>query len=273
MSEPIVEAVKPVHSTVNEVPIAVVPPNWKVESLEHLTGKLAPRFREGVANLHDVPSLVAYSKRYATRASVIYVDSARRCITAVLDDGDIPSIPPEAYVGRKADRAALSVALDPKFKLWTEFCSARRTQKDLIRFIEEYDSHFANPSGSEMRTLASKLDLKKNTTFKSVEKLEGAARDVSLQYETATNETGDIKFPSQVTIRIPVLEHQAEAQIIIRLFFELEGNAVLFSLRIPDPTSIVELAWKNVREQLTAAMKEQSLEVPVYNGSAPQWDT
>lgn len=280
MSEPsnaaLVEAVEPqvlnLNNFTNAFQAIAVPPSWTVHDVTKIIGKRPPAYRQGTVQLHDIDGLVGYLMRYSGPETVVYVDSEVQSITAVLDDGlAIGSGGDKATQGRRCDLAFVTMEQDPKFKRWTAFASQPRYQKELIRFIEMNDSNFLKPSGAEMRTLAASLDLKKSTVFKSIEKMNGGARDVTLGYETQTSEVGEIKFPSEIVIKIPVFRHQREGAIPVRVYFELIDNQIQFTLNIPDSNSIVDAAWEQVRKDFTDAMTAANLAaIPVLNGQRPE---
>lgn len=267
---PFVEAVEPKSIALASIgqfrETVALPPGWSLQDLTPFIGKRPPQYREGTVVLHDIESLTDYLVRYSHADSVIYVDSVNQRITAVLDDGVAGSPGAE----RRVDLAVLSIALDSKFKLWVQWTSQPVSQKSLVRFIEENDSHFFRPSGAEMRTLAAALDVKKTTAFKSIEKMVGAARDVVLGYETSTSEQGEIKFPSEIVIKVPVFEHQQRAELPVRIYFDLVENSVQFTLRIPDVEAIKESAWEAVKKELAKALAVKNLSLPVLNGTAPK---
>lgn len=272
----LVEAVQPQVLTLNNFTNAfeaiAVPPSWTVQDVSKFIGKRPPAYRQGTVQLHDIDGLVGYLSRYAGPETVVYVDSEAQSIIAVLDDGLIASATDgKTSQGRRGDLAYVTMKLDPKFQRWAAFASQPRYQKELIRFIEMNDSNFLKPSGAEMRTLAASLDLKKSTVFKSIEKMNGGARDVTLGYETQTSEVGEIKFPSEIVIKIPVFRHQREGSIPVRVYFELIDNQVQFTLNIPDQNSIIDAAWAQVRKDFTDAMNTANLSaIPVLNGQRPE---
>lgn len=266
---PLVEAPRPEiykleTSDRDTVPYAVLPPGFKIESLEALNGKHRPRFREGTAKLHNIAALRAYIDRFACpRCPVVYVDISSHTITAILDDD---SYMDSREGSRRVDRAVVSISLDERFQQWKAFCAKRQTQRELIRFIDLNESHFRQPDGAAMRTLAAQLQVKKEMSFTNVEQMTGAARDVVLEYKTSTTERNEIKFPSLITIRIPIFAHQEKGEIPVKILFDLEEGQLFFTLRIPDENAIVEAAWEALVEELRAAMPEGLL---ILEGAAP----
>lgn len=265
-SYPVMESPKPeVLETHDGVGYALLPEGWTVANMESITGQHAPRYRQGTARVYDIPSLAAYVERFAEAGdAVLYVDAARFAITCVLDDAKYdPDNTP-----RRADRVVVEISQDPRFLAWKALCAKPVGKKDFVRFIEMNDSHFHEPNGAQMRSLATQLEVTKTMTFTDVEKMTGAARDVIFRYETATKEQGEIKFPSEIWLKIPIFQHQAKAEIPVRLYYDLEAGALTFTLRIPDENALVEAAWDQVRGELEAAMGGGA--VPILNGVPPE---
>lgn len=228
-------------------PVALLPQGWSVDSLrDHLPTPM-PEFRSRDAKLHDLPSFAAYVSRHITPSTVIYyswTDDGKGTIIAVLDDGDSQEIT------RRVDRAEVTLAPDPRFIKWHYMARAPISQKLFIEFIEDHDRDFANPSGSKMRSLANGLEVKKLTHFKSVEKGDTAAADVSLIYETETKEQGEVKFPPRIQIIVPVLQFCPAVVIDVGIRFRLDEGKLVFLLRLENVAAIIQAQWDSVFKEL-----------------------
>ena len=221
-------------------PVALLPEGWSALSLGHLLPSKLPEFRTRIAKLHDITSFVAYVNRHATPSTVIYYthgEEGRGVITAVLDDGNSQEIT------RRADRAEVAIMPDPRFTKWQSTARSPISQKAFIEFIEDHDRDFANPSGAKMRSLANGLEVKKLTHFKSVEKGDTAAADVSLIYETETKEQGEVKFPPRIQILIPIIQFGPSVLIDVAIRFRLEEGKLVFTMRMENMAGIIQDQW------------------------------
>lgn len=248
-----------IESLADGTPVALCPPNWSAQDLSKYLPKREPTFREGTVQLHDLESFAAYVARHSTESTVVYAehsDNGGGKIVAVIDDG-APKTP-----GRRVDRAILEISADPRFAAWAHLHGKAINQRGFIDFIEDHDREFLEPGGAHMRTCVNQLEVKKNVTFKNVEREDSAASDVSLIYETDTQQTNELKFPQNIIISVPIMRNCAAVPIHARIRYKVEDGKVTFTVKLESLYVLLEVAWSAVIQELRKLLEK----IPVLQG-------
>lgn len=249
----------------NGCPVVVHPAGWTAASIEKWVPPRPPAFRFANVEMSSVISLVDYLARFGGPASTIYMDPDAHAIVSVLDDGDGKT------TGRRVDRVSYAAEFDEAFEAWSKACAQPMGRADFVRFVEDNDRHFITPNGATMRTLVKQLDILRTVEFRQLERDDTAANDVTLHYQTTTQEKGDVKLPGDIKIGIPVFAQLRPFQIDLRFRYDLDNGRLLFYLRMPERTRIIDGAWQAVTTELEQLLsKTERKETPVFIGAPPE---
>jgi len=227
------------------IPYAVIPKDYKLESLEPL---LPPRVVRQCPTFREVDSFGRYVKRFAIEATTLFanvnVDDSTCSVLAVLDYHSTTDKPAWA-----SHRARLALVQTREWAAWMAANGVRRTQQEFALFLEENERLFRSPSGAELREMVLMLEGKCEARFNSAIRLQngqvrmGYVEDVELRGSHG-EATGMLELPGEFICGIAPFEGMAPYEVKARLRYRLADRKITFWYETITPHLIVRDAAK-----------------------------
>jgi len=154
-------------------PVALVPEDFRVQSLKPLLDEYLPRpeRRKGTVVLTELGSLAEYVNLYKAGETLVYVDDRNTLeptITVVFDEHEPVSLAKSAEAkeasplpGWREHRARYLFPLTNEWKAWVDVSERWLSQAELAAFLEDHVVDVVNPAdpGESARKMAEDLGL------------------------------------------------------------------------------------------------------------------
>ncbi len=223
----------------------LVPSNYSMVALTDLIEKAQnnPNRKRGTTVCKDLDSLLQCCADHdEDLRAYIYADPDSRTITAVFNDqrGMVP--------GWRDHRAAFKSEYTPEFEKWMIRNGHNKAmgQTEFAEFIEDNMADIAEPTASDLLTVATTLQAKTDISFASSKRLESG--QVQLTYNETINATagsnGAMTIPREFVLGLRIFKNGAGYKIKARLKYRLAGGAVKFWYELDRPERAVEDAFK-----------------------------
>ena len=248
------------------LPAVAIPTDTRIVSTVHLMED-APS-KVGTIGVESLESLVDYMKLHWNSDSAIFASSNSHNITGVIDwhCGD------EVVGGLARHQVSLPLQFSEQWKAWAKINGQSLQQKALAEFIEEYLGDIVEPDAAAVLEAVLTLSGKKSVNYKNATRL--ASGDVSIVWEETTEskagQTGDLKVPSELTLRLPVYagcEEETTFDIRTMFRFNIHDGSLTFQLKMLGIERIREMAFKAVYESLIEKLEKCKINAPVYRGA------
>lgn len=234
------------------VPVVLTTPGSSVDLakgvLDALDARLpGPRRRQGTTQLTEVDSFIAYLKEWGGPQAVIYADTARLSLTAVLDEH------PRGASGTawRGHRAVYSCPRAAEWIAWTAQADKPMSQSAFGDWIETRLEDLVGPEGfpkpTEMLDIARKLHIKTKGEFQRT--LNPTNGNSVLVHKTQTTEDST-QIPRAFAIAIPCFEGGDRYQIEARLRFTLDDEGPQFTFALHRCKEIERDAFGEVRAKV-----------------------
>lgn len=186
---------------VGDVPFAVVPSGYRLESLEKLLQ--APSRQRGTAEVSDADSFIAYVNRHKGDATDLYFQvNPSPSFTAVFN------APRPGQPGWSDFRAHYACPLSPAWQTWTAHDGKRMGQEEFARFIEANLPDIVQPEAADMLEIALSLEAKKKVNFASGLRLSNGANELTYEEQIEGSAAkGKLQIPEKIVLGIPVFEN------------------------------------------------------------------
>jgi len=228
---------------------AVLPEGHKLQDLEQYQDR--PRRIEKDLNLATARSFIKYVADFGTDYSVVFANLKNQQFKAILDYHDPLNGP-----GWCQHTATYSCPVDIRWKTWKGNDGKPMPQVDFARFIEDNLIDIANPSGSDMLTIAKSLQAKKNIEFKSDQRLSNG--DIQFTYNETTNgSAGQLEVPEEFTLGIPVYEGGAKYEVTARLRYRISDGKLVMWYDLLRPDRMEEDAFKEVEQEINTGLTDK----------------
>ena len=267
---------------ISGLPAVAMPADMVIRSTVHLEDD-APR-QTGTIGAESLESLVSYVERHHGESSAIFASAIGHNITAVMDwhsdtqnDGIdstklATGIRNLSSAGFARHQVILPLQFSDQWKAWAKINGQHIQQKALAEFIEEYLSDIVEPDAAAVLETVLTLSGKKSVNYKNAVRL--ANGDVSLVWEETTEskagQTGDLKVPSELKLRIPVYagcEDETTFEIRTMFRYNIHDGALTFQLKMLGIERIREMAFDAVYGSLNEKLSTRKIIVPVYRGA------
>ena len=214
-----------------ELNTAIIPEGYRLEDLEDCLP--APtRIRESV-KLTRSESFEEYVNDFKRDGTLIFADIAKRTFEAVLDYHTSNEEPTWG-----THKATLSLPFSSQFEAWRGKHRQWQTQVDFAEWLEDRELDVIDPNGATLLTLASNLEATKTARFKSSTRLDNGASSLVYEESIDGRGNGQIRIPSEFTLRIPVFEGGEFVSIRARLRYRIDAG-LKFTYIMEEPTEIV----------------------------------
>lgn len=248
---------------------AVIPAGMKLVPTE-LNG--TPSLQRGVLKIESLPSLVSYVGLFNEPGSTfIFASLSQMVIVGVVDWHFTDPNEPDVIIPGWADhRADYPLAHSKEFLDWKAISGKPMGQQAFAEFIEEHLENIVSPSAADVLTVALTIQGKRNIDFNNVVSLANGDKSIQWAEKTDAKAAGDIRVPSEITIRVPVFQgSEAATTFDIRCLFRYRINdgKLSFEIKLMNIERIAELAFAQVVATLEKAFPMSSTNPRIIMGS------
>lgn len=247
-----------------------IPNDVRLASTVHLRDT-AP-CKVGTVGAESLDSLVDYVERHGNDNSALFASANNHNITGVIDWH--PKFNPNMvdFGGFARHSVVLPLQFSEQWKAWAKINGQNLQQRALAEFIEEYLGDIVEPDAAAVLEAVLTLSGKKSVNYKNATRL--ANGDVSLVWEETTEskagQTGDLKVPSELKLRLPVYagcEEETTFEIRTMFRYHIHDGALSFQLKMLGIERIREMAFEAVYESLAEKLTKKKINVPLYHGA------
>jgi uncharacterized protein YfdQ (DUF2303 family) len=248
-----------------DVPVAVVPDGYKLQSLESFLEQ--PARMRGRIELHSVDSLCKYVEMYAvTGQTIMFANVEKRTFNAVFNYHDYKPSTGEQYPGWGDYIASLTMQETRQWATWRDNDKRMMGQLEFADFVEDNMADIAEPAAAEILEMVNALKVKKKAEFHSV--VDQKTGFQSLQFtEETKGETvkGNIDFMGTFSLAIVPFLGSEKYRVDCRIRFKITGeNKLKIFYSIINADAVAEDAFNTEREKIENMM--ESITVPVLDG-------
>ena len=143
-------------------------------------------------------------------------------------------------------------------------------QRAFAEFVEEHLDCIHKPAAAEILTIATFLEGKRNVVFKNVAVLSNGDRSLQWEETTEAKGVGDVKVPSEITLRIPVYRGaEEETTVEIRALFRyrIAEGKLTFEVKLMNADKVADGAFERVVDGLRDLLKTLEITPPVILGT------
>lgn len=218
----------------------------------------------GTVRCDSLESIVSYVATQESSNAMFFADRPGGKITAVLDWhameiplwGDHQAVMPLAFTRAWTD--------------WAGISGRAMDQRKFAEFIEEHLDCIHKPAASEILTIATFLEGKRNVVFKSVAVLSNGDRQLQWEETTEAKGVGDAKVPSEIILRIPVYRGaEDETTVEIRALFRyrIAEGKLSFEVKLMNVEDVADQAFLEVVSGLRELALSEGTIVPIILGA------
>lgn len=219
---------KPTIIDVQGVPHALLPHNFKLESLEKLLPE--PQRISRSVTAHDVTGLIAYTNAFKTEKTAAFCSPVQKPSIVVRLDDHQPGQP-----SRGTHSVTFNCATTTEWTTWTNGDKKQMDQITFAEFIENNLREITDPNGADMLTMVLNFKDCGSADFKSAVRLsDGRMQFQFIEKDNAT----EARFPETLKLAVPVFEgqpvrYEGKAKLRYRVLRE-EGLKLWYELDRPD---------------------------------------
>lgn len=222
---------------VEGVPFLAVPDGITLNDYPELLP--APKRIKASAKFEDAESFSAYVNLFKQDSTLIVAYRTGSTVKATIDHHakGVPSW--------GSHEATLAVKHHEDFLAWAGLGS-NVSQVAFGEFIEDHMHNIAAPDGATLKDMVLKFAALKETTFKSSINLQNG--DVQLTYieDSERGNENNAKFPSVLTLVLPVYEGQLPIQVDARIRYRIKDQRLAFQVEIVRKSDLVRKAFFDV---------------------------
>ena len=226
--------------------------------------QIDPEAARGTVRCDNLDSLVAYVASQEQSNAMVFADRSGARITAVLDWHSM-----EAPLW--GDHAAIMpLQCTQDWIDWYGISGKAIGQRAFAEFVEEHLDCIHKPAASEILTIATFLEGKRNVVFKNVAVLSNGDRSLQWEETTEAKGVGDVKVPSEITLRIPVYRGaEEETTVEIRALFRyrIADGKLTFEVKLMNADKVADGAFERVFDGLRQLLKSATITAPVILGN------
>ena len=230
-------------------------PNGTVHDLTSIAERALAQPRRLTASLafSDIPSFVAYWKKFVNTESVLFHDG-EKSVAAVLDyhGSDAPKW--------CAHKATLTLKDTIEWATWKAWDGKPRAQAEFALFIEDNAPDIINPQSAEMIEVARNLQARSEMQFASSVRLQNGQTQLKFtEATTATVGKEQVEVPERFTIKIGIFESLPAVTIEARLRYRIKEGKLLMWYDLWRSHKAVDEAFNAALEQITEDCERQPL--------------
>ncbi|WP_273890043.1 YfdQ family protein [Serratia marcescens] len=244
-----------------DIPVAVVPDNHEVQTLEHF--QLQPSLIRQAVRLLSASSLIAYVKKFADQRTAIFADKSQTRIEAVLDYHSAAYSPEWAN-----HRAVYDCPYSDEWQEWSARDKRAMNQTDFAEFLENHihdiapvSDDYKGPSGTALLEMVLAFQETRKAEFKSVRRLQDGTFQMS--YSDEKSGSGNTSLPENISLAIAPFHNGVRYQVEARIRYRLKDGGLALWYELIEPKKIVEHAFT----EIVVDLENQLENIPVYEGS------
>jgi uncharacterized protein YfdQ (DUF2303 family) len=243
-------------------PYVVLPGDAKIHSLGYLLPN--PTRIERMVKLHDPASFTTYVREYREPGTHIFFDLETQTFEAILDyhegaNANVDTNTDAPLLAEPSPRwcshtATFTPRQTPEYKAWIGMNGKARTQMEFAQFIEGHVDDIADGFGGELHKIALNLQVKKDVTFVSEQRLNDGSVKLNYQEDvTGTSTVGQLMIPPTFALQIQPFYGGPVYRIECRLRFRLVDRVASFWFEMVRVEKLIETALNTVREGIETA--------------------
>lgn len=264
-----------------------------LEEVQRWRGAFAtrPQRRQGTTEVHDLSSFVSLTNRNKLENSVIFADTDRRCVHAILDYHAPADGPPE--FGQ--DRISYAFKFSPQFSKWCRLSGVALSQREFAKLIDdniqdicegpfgETAARYAKQRGATFATIPDMLvftrSIAAKSTTESEDLIDEYTGDVAIQFkkkgDVKTNDGKPISVPQVFAIEVPILGGEmpngapaTSFTIAARLRYDINDSKIAWKVEFHNPELYIRKAIEEAVAMIRNDVDKGGCGLPVYMGSA-----
>jgi len=239
--------------------LVVLPPGWTQVQIDEEKNQPHPRRANGRFCFDEVDSFAGYVMRHGLSNSTTTwckanFPAGEISFSAVLNDHDSD----DDYPGHRDWTAHWEPKKSEEWKTWTAQDAKPMTQIEFAYFIERNLKDIATadgyPTGTQMLTMATNLEITQDSRFKSQAKLQSGG--VRLTYVDDSDEATEkaMEVFSKFAIGLQVFRGADGFRLEARLRYRLNQGKLVFWYELVRPDLTLEEASQKLVEQLRAKL-------------------
>jgi uncharacterized protein YfdQ (DUF2303 family) len=203
----------------------------------------------------SIESFISYVKKFKTDGSAIFASIKNDTLVAEIDS-NLPGKP-----SRNTHNATLKLEKTLAAAAWITHNDKRMRQADFAEFIETNASDIADPASSIMIEVAHHMSASKGATFESKVNLENGSFVFKHTEEVkAMRKDGTTEVPATFKLGFTVYRGSTQPfEIEAKLRYRIENGQLLLWYSIPKLDRLLEMAFKDVVDQVNKATEIEIL--------------
>lgn len=226
----------PIIAGSGAIPHLVVPYGYQISSMEgHLP---TPARKRGKATFSSFASFVAYVKEHRNVSTRIFANTTNGfSLNALLDfHSDHPSW--------CEHNAIFNASLSPEWQRWKGMHGKPVNQAQLADFFERNVSDIVTPPGAQVLEIVENLNAKVDVRFENkIAVTDGKTRivfeeDIKVIGGGSSTRPGQMDLPREITVALPVYQHEAKVQTKWRLRPSVSNKQLSFTIELSDLATV-----------------------------------
>lgn len=222
----------------------------------------APRRKTGSYAVDDAASFIAYLTKHGDAATEVWADTARACVTGVLNAN-------EGGVARFEDHRVLYAArLTDAWKAWLALDGKLIDQSTLAEHLEDRALDIIDPSAADMLELAQTFTATIGVNFESSKRLSSGERQLEYreQVDAKAGRAGRLDIPEKFVLALQPYEGSEKYKVTARLRYRITDGTLRIGYRIERPEDIAREAFTGVVTEIQTALTDTVTSTPVLFG-------
>lgn len=266
------ETLKTESITQNGIPILVAPTNAKLLSLERLlTAPHRPAIAVNLTSLKDLHAyLIAQALTGTDPMATVSTDGSGYDNIVVFADRnnlrwhafiDYHHISSPRWLNHTA---TVQYEHSIQFTTWKKNDGRKMGQGDFAEFLDENVLDIINPTGSDVVTFASCLEARRTEIFKAAKNISNG--EVSFIWSNESSGDSTTKFPTEMTLGIPLWTNGELISLPVKLFYRVESGHLEFWYKLRTLEKIIDELFNEDVKWIAEALSNVG---KVYRGTPP----
>lgn len=239
---------------VNNIPHVPVPPDYRLESLEHLLP--APRRTARTDQVYDEASFLALWNRFSGEDSIIFAEPEAGIFTAIFD------YPNAGEPGWAEHRITYAVRPSLAWQAWVGMNGRKTPQISFAEFLESNVQDVLKPEPATLLEIATHLTAHRELKFESGTRLSNG--QTQFRYDETlrgTTRSGEVAVPETFTLKISPFFNGELYELTARLRWRIEeGGRLVFWYDLDRPEEFRQKAF----ERMAGRISEKSETVVIF---------
>jgi uncharacterized protein YfdQ (DUF2303 family) len=199
-------------------------------------------------------SFISYLSAFGTENTRLFLDKDNLTFTAIIDY-HAAGAEPKQGVNRKEHIARFVMNHTSDWEAWIGIDGCTIAQRDFAEFIEDHTRNIVEPDAATMLTIAKSLQVKRNVSFVSEQRLgDGTVNFVYQEDDDAkAGSKGTIVLPEEVTLGIVVFEDDSDADTIqakFRYRLDRDSGKLGFMVKLMNKEGVIDQAFGSIVDSI-----------------------